>query len=188
MNTHTTLNFIKKLPIKSNARILDIGSGINARSFDLLDLVPDGEIINLEIDKNKIDSIITKSLKYKQAGYTTKIQTLSFDVDNGNTLPFKDNTCDTIIISHTLRYLIYRESLLKECIRVLKPSGLIFLVELQSDAHNVATHPDMRIDIDDMFEYLERAGFLIGENFDTPHYEYGIIGICPLVDNNTIHA
>lgn len=179
---NTTIDVLKKLPLKSNSRVLDIGSGLKGLSLELLDMIPNGEIINLDIDKNKIPSIISESLRHIKSGATTKIKTLNFDVDNGNSLPFRDKTCDMVIISHTLRSLIYRESLLKECTRILKPNGLLFLVELFPNAHNVVTHPDMRIELDDMFEYMERAGFIIGENFDTPHYEYGIIGICPVVD------
>lgn len=179
MNTHIK-DILKILPLKNNARILDIGAGLNPKSFEVLEIVPDGQIILLEIDKNKLSSLLHKINQHKISGVKTQLHSLYFDVDNGNILPIRDSSLDLIIISHTLRHIIYRESLLKECNRLLVPGGLVLVTELHENAHFGDIHPDTRINPDDMLEYLDNAGFLIGDNFDTHHNEYGIIGVCPV--------
>ncbi len=173
-------SILKNLPLRRHARILDVGAGIQARSFECISSIPEGEIILLEKDLDKLATITKQAEGYSKTGHTTRIHTLACDVDHGNNLPVRNSICDVVLVSHTLRHVVYRESLLKECMRVLAPGGLLVVVELSEDAHGIVTHPDARVTLDEMLEYTDRAGFIIGEHFDTPHGEYGIIGVSPL--------
>lgn len=176
------INIINNLPLKTTAKIVDITSSINILSSSIYEIIPNGEIIVLGKDKDKVDTIININLKNKnKINNNVTHSALNFDYDMGNNLPLQDNAYDLVIMSHTLRNVIYRESLLKECFRILSPGGMILIVELHHDAHGVTTHPDARILFDDILEYLDNSGFIIGDNFDTDQYEYGIIGICPQV-------
>ena len=165
MNTEIK-DILKNLPIKSNSRILCIGEPNSKHIIETIKNIPHGEIIILD---------------NKRSENNKSLQTIYFDFDNGNNLPIRDKTCDIVFVYHTLRNIIYRESVLKECIRTLAPGGLILLVELYENAHVVTVHPDTRIKHDDMLEYLDHAGFSFGEYFDTQHHEYGIIGVCPMI-------
>ncbi len=173
----SVLDILKTLPLKQNGVVLDIGAGVGKLSKEISLIVPNGQVIALEINKDKIASLQkdidnNKSLK--------NIRILNIDVDNGRVLPFKDNSIDAVILAHTLKHIIYRESLLKECSRTLKGGGIILIVESKENAFGVTPHPDARIVLDDILEYLDRAGFLLGKTFDTKHEEYGIIGLCPI--------
>lgn len=156
------------LPLKQNGIVLDVSFGSNRSVNQIAEKIPHGQIIAINLSGNT-EKKVPKNIKY-----------LNCSVDNGKDLPLKDSFCDVVVLSHTLRHVVYRESFLKECKRVLKPGGLILVIESQTDSFGVPVHPDMRIIIDDMLEYLDRSGFLLGENFDTSHHEYGIIGVCPL--------
>ncbi len=156
------------LPLKQNAIVLDVNFGNDRSVKQIAEMLPNGQIIAVDLNGTP-DKKLPPNVKY-----------LNCSVDNGKDLPLKDSFCDAVILAHTLRHVVYRESFLKECFRVLKPGGIILVVESQVDSFGVSVGGDMRIIIDDMLEYLDRSGFLLGENFDTSHHEYGIIGVCPL--------
>jgi SAM-dependent methyltransferase len=170
MALNSIFEIFDALPLKKDSIVLDIYSGI--RSLGFYNKNPDIKFITIEKDIDKLKTLHNK-----------KVKAIKYDVDGGNLLPFKNNFCDVVVISHALRSVIYRESLLKDCKRVLKPGGLIIITESKIDSFSTSIHPDSKIIFDDMLEYLDRSGFILGESFDTKTEEYVIIGICPIHNN-----
>lgn len=164
---------INSLPIKQNSKVIVVGGAIRRYFNDITERIGDSNLTVLKIDNKK--DIFNIDHKFKE---------ISYDVSNAKNLPFKDKICDVLILAHSLRFVMYRESFLKDCVRVLKNGGLIVVIESAQTAFGVESHPDTKIIFDDMLEYLDRAGFLLGETFDTNLHEYGIIGICPLHSND----
>lgn len=173
------ISVIKNLPLKTNAKILDINNSINIDSLGISEIFPDAKITTLSKDKLKTKNIIS-SLEEKFS-HNDRFKVIHFNYDHGNKLPFLENSYDLIIINNVLNSLIYRESFLKECSFVLKDGGFVLLTQLHEDAHGVTTGPDSRTNLDDMLEYLDNAGITVVENFDTDKNVYGIIGVCSLV-------
>jgi ubiquinone/menaquinone biosynthesis C-methylase UbiE len=169
MLVNSIFEIFDALPLKQDSIVLDIYSGVGTLAEDLSKKNPRSKIFAIEKDQDKLKTLHNK-----------KIKAINCDVDNGKSLPFKDFFCDVVIISHALRSIIYRESILKECKRILKPGGIIIITESKVDSFNTSIHPDSKIIFDDMLEYLDRAGFILGESFDTKTEEYVIIGVCPL--------
>lgn len=159
---------LKNLPFRKNSKVLFLGNPKKELLENIQNQIPQGELIfftdktNLNIDKNVLKNLLL----------------IKTSVDNGKKLPIKDSYLDIIIVWHELRNIVYRESFLKECRRILKNSGVISVIEIKKDEFGIMTHPDSRIEFDDMLEYLDRSGFVSAENFDTMHDEYGIISGC----------
>jgi ubiquinone/menaquinone biosynthesis C-methylase UbiE len=175
------IGVIKDLPLRTDARVLDINNSLNSNESLLLDLFPNGHLITINKNRDKIKTIIKSIEDKKIKNIHDKYSAFHFEYDNGNKLPLKDNSVDLVILSGVLRDVVYRESLLKDIARVLCRGGFIFVTELYENAHGVETHPDSRILLDDMLEYLDTAGFIFHKNFDKNSDVYGIIGICSLV-------
>ncbi len=53
-------------------------------------------------------------------------------VYNGERMPFEDNTFDTVISLDTLEHVKWPRDFVRECVRVLKPQGYIFLATVFS--------------------------------------------------------
>jgi ubiquinone/menaquinone biosynthesis C-methylase UbiE len=172
MLVNSIFEIFDALPLKQDSVVLDIYSGVGTLAVDLMKKNPQAKILAIEKNIDKLNTLNNK-----------KIKAIKYDVDNGKSLPLRDNFCDVIIIAHALRSLIYRESLLKDCKRILKPGGLIIVAESKIDSFSTSIHPDSKIIFDDMLEYLDRSGFLLGESFDTKSEEYVIIGVCPAHNN-----
>jgi len=167
--TTNVINILSSLPLKSGSLVLSIGASSLSVIDNLVNSHPKAILYAILSDKDKIDTLHSKNVKaiYK-------------DIDNGNTIPLKRDLFDVVILHHTLRNIIYRESVLRECYRVLKSGGLLFVVESGDVSWGVDTGGDSRILFDDMLEYLDNAGFTPGVSFDTKFHEYGIIGVCPM--------
>ncbi len=167
--TFSVSEVINSLPIKQDSKVIVVGDGLRRYLNDVSDKIGSTNLTLLNIDPNK-----------KSFNIENKFKEVFYSFDNGKKLPFRNKICDVLILAHSLRFIMYRESFLKDCVRIIKNGGLIVVIESAPNAWGVDSHPDTKIIFDDMLEYLDRAGFLLGENFDTNLHEYGIIGVCPL--------
>ena len=130
---------IKKLNLVKDDDILDIGTGIGAMScllalngFDILTGEPkvDPERNNRD-DEHHHENHDWKAWgdwkeSAKSLGVLNKIKFQNFDAQD---LPFEDKSFKGIFLYDSLQHIQNRELALKECIRILKPEGLIIIIE-----------------------------------------------------------
>ncbi len=139
---------INNLNLGKNSKILDIGTGLGAMAillalngFDVLTGEPE---IDPERDKWEHHEPHSGDLhsdpneqhhgRYefnwresaKIVGVEHKIEYQHFDSQD---LPFPDDTFDGIFMYDTLQHINKREVALKECLRVIKPSGIVSVIE-----------------------------------------------------------
>ena len=139
---------IKKLTLVKEDDILDIGTGIGAMScllalngFDILTGEPkvDPERNNRDDEHHRHDEFHENHHENhdwkawgdwkesaKSLGVLNKIKFQNFDAQD---LPFEDKSFKGIFLYDSLQHIQNRELALKECIRVLKPEGLIIIIE-----------------------------------------------------------
>jgi phosphatidylethanolamine/phosphatidyl-N-methylethanolamine N-methyltransferase len=103
----------KTLPFGNYKKILEIGAGSQPHYNYLKDKRCEYTILEKNINKK-----LSKKFKYK----TTK----------GNKIPFKNNSFDRIIISHTLEHIPEPEKFIKEMMSKLK-KGAILSISLPTD-------------------------------------------------------
>ena len=78
---------------------------------------------------------------YKTFAKTLNIEPPADVVADGANLPFKDNSVDYIVNSHTLEHIENTEAVLVEWIRVLKPKGL--LLSIVPDKNHFLHNPEV---------------------------------------------
>jgi len=103
---------------------IGIGTGINIKFY------PDNikKIIGIDVNKGMIDRFNKKSVNIKR-----EIKVLH---QNGETLPFQDNSINAAISTYTLCSIKNVTSALNEIYRVLKPGGNYYFLE-----HGLADNP-----------------------------------------------
>ena len=99
-----------KLPDKKFKKILEIGAG----SEPHISYIKSKDFSYYILEKSKYRSQITKSKSGK----------IFYKYYNGKNIPFKPNTFDRIIISHTLEHIPDPEFFIKEMMKVLKKGGV----------------------------------------------------------------
>jgi len=142
-------NTISKLNLDNKSMILDIGTGIGAMSillalkgFTVLTGEPE---VNPEKDEvghhsheehqeyhgegrhehiNGVWNDWRESAK--EVGVYNKIKYQHFDAEN---LPFSKKTFDGIFMYDSLQHIMNRKRAIEECLRVMKPNGIICVIE-----------------------------------------------------------
>ncbi len=114
---------VRKLLAPHNPKkILDVATGTGDLAIELLNTNPDS-IIGIDIATEMLD-IGTEKIKRK--GLENRIELQEGDAENIN---FKDNTFDAITVAFGVRNFENLNKGLKEMCRVLKPGGIVAVLE-----------------------------------------------------------
>lgn len=114
---------VVKIVGKNNPKqILDIATGTGDLALMMAGLNPD-KIIGLDISAGMLD---VGKQKIAKANLSNKIEMI---VGDSEYMPFEDATFDAITVSFGVRNFANLEKGLKEIARVLKPSGVLVILE-----------------------------------------------------------
>tara|TARA_B100000945_G_C20299492_1_gene557309 strand:+ start:251 stop:973 length:723 start_codon:yes stop_codon:yes gene_type:complete len=121
--------FIKKLNISDNSKILDVACGTGDVCFEI-NKQYDVQITGLDISKQMI-LIANKKAKRNNI---TKIKFIQGDGEN---LPIKSNSIDYLTISYGFRNISNYDLALNEFFRVLKPGGKLGILEFSKSKSKI---------------------------------------------------
>lgn len=103
-------------------QILDVATGTADLAIELTK-IPNAKIIGIDISRGMLDR---GDVKIERLQLEKRIQLQQADSEN---LPFEDETFDAITVSFGVRNFENLESGMKEMLRVLKPGGMLAVLE-----------------------------------------------------------
>ncbi|MFA6988957.1 MAG: bifunctional demethylmenaquinone methyltransferase/2-methoxy-6-polyprenyl-1,4-benzoquinol methylase UbiE [Candidatus Gastranaerophilaceae bacterium] len=112
---------VSRIPVKINARILDICTGTGDMAINLAQKYPDSKIIALDFSEKMLEIAQKKAAKYKN---------IEFIQADATKLPFENDYFDICLISFGLRNLPDVKEALIEFKRVLKQDGCFSNLDL----------------------------------------------------------
>lgn len=134
-----------RLPVKPDARVLEVGPGSGYYSVAVARRIPQGELTLLDIQQEMLDK---SAAKLKAAG----IGNFSCKQSDGKSLPFESGTFDAIFLVTVFGEIADRDGFLREAARVLKADGVLSITE---------HHPDPDFEhADTIAACLEEHGFV----------------------------
>ncbi|CAN8105815.1 unnamed protein product [Discula destructiva] len=102
--------------LKPNFKILDVGSGPGGITRDLAKLVPEGNVIGIDVSSGVVEQARSK---YQEPN-------LSYQVgDAANLAQFEDNSFDVVHAHCVIMHVVDRVKVMKEMHRVVKPGGIV---------------------------------------------------------------
>ena len=128
--------FIQKLKIIPNTKVLDVACGTGDVCFEILKH-HSVSVIGLDLSSNMINMANQKAENKKQGNITF----LQGDAEN---LPFDSHSIDYLTISYGFRNISNYESALSEFYRVLKPGGILGILEF-SKSNSKLIEPIFRL-------------------------------------------
>jgi len=134
-----------RLPVKPNARVLEIGPGSGYYSVQVAKRIPDGKLTLLDVQTEMLE----KSANKLKAAGIANFTTIHSD---GKSIPFEDKAFDAIFLVTVFGEIKERESFLLEAYRVLTANGVLSITEHQPD-------PDFE-QADDVAECLSKHRFI----------------------------
>jgi len=125
-----TMDEIRKLPLSSNvkaagellkpaAKALDIGCGEGKFTRSLTKIY--GDVAGVDVKEKAI-------AKAKEAAAAEGVA-VDFRVESGEKLPWADGAFDMVAFSNSLHHMPNAAAALKEAMRVLKPGGVLYVME-----------------------------------------------------------
>ncbi len=148
--------------------LADIGSGPGFFALQAAKRVgPGGRIYALDIQPIMLEKL-TELAETEQLG---NIEAL---ISEENRLPLPDACVDAALLANTVHELLNPVELLKEAARVLKPDGILGVVEWRREPMEKGPPVEERLSPDQVESFLRQAGYLDLERFEAGPYHYGI--------------
>ncbi len=123
----------EKLPKGGPKMVLDVACGTGDVSFRLHELFPDAQITGLDLSAGMLE-IAKKKLAGMDASAREHI---SFIEGDSLKMPFADDTFDLVTVAYGVRNFEHLEDGYREMQRVMKPGGVICVIELSEPANAV---------------------------------------------------
>jgi SAM-dependent methyltransferase len=119
-NNPFTSFFVDGMRLVQGKDILDLGCGFGGRSVRFLELGA-SQVTGLEVDEERVRLATEFAASRSSAG-------VSFVRGIGESLPFKADSFDTVIMYDVMEHVIDPARVLAECYRVLRPRGRLATV------------------------------------------------------------
>lgn len=164
--------FWRKLPLKPDMTVLDLGCGQGRYSLAIAEhLGPAGKIIALD---SWTDGIVRLQTEAEQA----KLSNISAQVsDAAEHLPLPDHHVDLCLLATVLHDFVIEgisDHVLKELKRVIKPQGILYIVEFRKIDPPPGPPRNVRLALEDLTVMLQPLGLIrFSAEIDLGPYLYG---------------
>lgn len=123
------------LPVKTDMKILDLGTGSGYLSFPIAKKYPNISIIGLDIVEKALEA---NRFKAKEEN----IRNISFVTYDGIDFPFADNEFDMVISRYALHHFPDIQKSISEVSRVIKPEGFLFISDPTPNVNDTSRFVD----------------------------------------------
>ncbi|MCH5247028.1 MAG: bifunctional demethylmenaquinone methyltransferase/2-methoxy-6-polyprenyl-1,4-benzoquinol methylase UbiE [Muribaculaceae bacterium] len=123
---------VQTVELKKPQQILDLATGTGDLAIALATRIPQASIVAADLSPQMLE---IGRKKTEEAGLSKHITFVEAD---GLNLPFDDNSFDCVTIAYGIRNFESLEKGFREMKRVLKPGGLIAVLELSTPSNKVA--------------------------------------------------
>lgn len=120
--------------LKSDAVIVDVGSGSGYYAFKLANLVPQGKVIGVDIQQEMVDYLVQKA---KRLG----VSNVDSNLGNINSVQLPAASVDAAIMVDAYHEFSHPNEMMQSIVYALKPGGRIYLLEYRAEDPAVPIKP-----------------------------------------------
>lgn len=167
------ITLLQKAGLAGGMQIADFGCG-GAGHFVLpaAEIVGNGGIVYaVDIQKTILEGIESKG---KMRGLKN-IQTIWSNLEIYKATNIKDNSLDVGLLINTLFQSRKHLAIIKECVRMIKPQGILMVVEWKNIPVAFGPAADDRVNPDTVKTAANQINLPLFEEFDAGHYHYGLM-------------
>lgn len=157
---------IKDLPIKEGMVVCDFGSGAGGWVIPISKKLSSGVVYAIDILDTAISALNSKIAAEK----LFNIKPMLGNVEKG--VKIKDGYVDLVLITNLLFQVDNIETVLREAYRILKPGGLILVVDWKKDA---ALGPAKKILTEDVKAVADKIGLKYEKIFNAGNFHWGLL-------------
>ena len=162
---------LKQLGLRENMIVADLGAGSGFYTIPAAKIVTSGKVYAIEIQK---DFLVTIQNKVKEAGLNN-VECFLGDIEIKGGTKIKDNIVDVVIASNVLFQVENKDRFVKEIERILKPDGIILLIDWSENSSVKFPSEKMIVSKDEAKEIFFEKGFIFERDIDAGINHYGMI-------------
>lgn len=150
-------NFWQLLALPPYSTVLDLGSGAGRYALLMASQIPEGKIIAFDLWEEGIDQLRKEAAEKNLANIDART------VDAGAVLPLENQSIDVCFMATVLHDFVkvgMAENALQEANRVLKPDGIMAVVEFKKEASPHGPPRQIRLGVEDLARMVQRLGFI----------------------------
>ncbi|GBE82698.1 Uncharacterized methyltransferase [Sparassis crispa] len=136
--------------LRSDMRILDIGCGPGTITADLAKLVPNGDVVGVELAGDVLE-------KARANAAALGVKNVQFVVGDVNGLAFPDGTFDVVHAHQVLQHVGDPVRALREMRRITKPGGIVAVRDTDFDTFTWFPDVEGMADFKEKYVHVQRA-------------------------------
>ncbi len=163
---------IKELNLDEGMIVADFGCGAGFYSIPAARLVgSSGRVYALDVRREALDVVRSQSRQAR----LLNIETIRANLEELHGSSIKDQAVDRVIISNILFQVDQKTELIAEAYRILKPRGLVMVVEWEKGA-GISVPPSANlVSKETAAELFISSGFTTEKEFSAGSHHYGLI-------------
>lgn len=166
------LRNIEQFGLRDGMIVADLGAGSGFYSiFAAKAVSPNGKVYAVDIQKDLLARLKNEA-NYARA---RNLEIISGDLEKLGGTKIKESSIDRVIAANILFMIEDKKSFINEIKRILKPDGLVLLVDWTASFAQMGPHPDHVVYKDKARKFFEEAGFKFVRERSAGSHHYGII-------------
>jgi len=162
---------LKQFGLKEDMIVADLGAGTGFYVINAAQMVPQGKVYAIEIQKDFLTTIKNKA-KETNLG---NIECLLGDVEKIGGTHIKDEILDAVIVSNILFQVQNKDKFIEETRRILKPEGRVLFIDWLEGSSFVSLNLKTVIPKEKARILFKQKGFVFERYIDAGAYNYGMI-------------
>jgi ubiquinone/menaquinone biosynthesis C-methylase UbiE len=163
---------VSEIGVHAGSKVVDIGAGSGAYVFALSRVVgEDGRVYAIDVQKDMLTRISNEASKRG----LKNIDTIWADADRSGGTKLANASVDIVLFSNVLFQLEAKDSALAEAHRILKPTGVLVIIDWTDSFNGMGPHPDEVVTMSEAKRLAEVAGFALKRDFAAGAHHYGIL-------------
>ena len=164
------------LAIEPGMVVADFGSGSGAYVLLIAErLANAGRVYALDVQQDLLRRI--KNEAHRR--HFTNVETVWADLERVNGSKLADEHVDRVLISNLLFQLEDKDAPLREAYRILKPDGLLAIVDWSESFGGIGPHKKDVVKKEAAVRHVTAAGFEILHHFEAGAHHYGLLAKKP---------
>lgn len=163
---------VKQFGLSDGMVVADLGVGSGFYALEAGRMVsPTGKVYAVDVQKDLLDRIKNEANR----AHVRNIEIISGDVEKIGGTKIKDGIVDKVIAANILFMLSDKKNFVNEIRRILKPKGLVLLVDWSASFSQMGPHPDHVVYKDAAMKLFTENGFSLLKEISAGSHHYGMI-------------
>jgi ubiquinone/menaquinone biosynthesis C-methylase UbiE len=163
---------IDQLNITEGSVVADFGCGTGYFVFPIAKKIGGtGIIYALDVLAPKLEAVASQA---KLQGLTNVVtKRVNLEKDGGSKL--ENNSLDWVVLSNMLFQNQFKDIIIKEGVRVMKPGGKMVIIEWKKEGLPMGPEDNLKISKEEVMELGKKAGLTFNNEITVSDFHYGLI-------------